>query len=100
MPYNPNDLNYNTKQSRIASFDDFVSNKKEELDELEKIDRSFLKNDNDEYNLPNLKKLKYNKVTNKLDDLSKEEVKDNIKSISSKKKKHKYKAIIPSQQKN
>jgi len=89
-----NNPNYQTPYSKIQHFDDFELNKGKELDELEKMNRSsFQKNPEDVYNLPLKKKLKYNKVTHKYDDLSKDEVKDKIKSIDMKKPKHEYKII-------
>ena len=89
-----NTPNYQTPHSNIQHFDDFEMNKGKELDELEKMKRSsFQENPEDVYNLPLKKKLKYNKVTHKYDDLSKDEVEDKIKSIDMKKPKHKYKII-------
>lgn len=89
-----NNPNYQTPYSNIQHFDDFELNKVKELDELEKMNRSsFQKNPEDVYNLPLKKKLKYNKVTHKYDDLSHDEVKDKIKNIDVKKSSHKYKII-------
>lgn len=82
----PNTQNYKTNTSKISNFTDFEQKKGEELEELEKTKRSFVNNDKEQYNLPNLKKQKYNKVTRKMDTLSKEEIEDRIKSIETERK--------------
>ncbi|NBO22828.1 hypothetical protein EBU94_05750 [bacterium] len=89
-----NTANYQTPYTNIQHFNDFEANKGKESDELEKMKRSsFQKNPEDVYNLPMKKKLKYNRVTNKYDDLSKDEVEDKIKNIGIEKPSHKYKII-------
>lgn len=101
MPFNTNDPNYQTKHSRVFSFNDFEENIRKEKEDLEKIDRDSIKPD-DEYNrIPGNPSTKYNRVTRKLDKLSKSEVKDKLKSIEDevgKSPKHKWKTKIPTQQ--
>lgn len=76
-----NTPNYQTSNSKITHFRDFTDNVKKERDELEDINRSFTKNDNQVGNLSDITKKKFNKVTRKIDDLSKDEVEDKIKSM-------------------
>ena len=92
---NDSSQTYNTKQSKVRNFGDFERNKKEELDDMKKVQRSFTKNDDDVYNLPNTTKFKFNKVTHKMDDLSKAEVEDFIEDMEeeSETPKHKYKIV-------
>lgn len=91
MPYNPNDPNYQTSKSRVSSFSDFESNLDKEKDELEEIGRSELNNDSEIHQIPGNGKHKFNKVTRKIDTLSKAEIKDRLKNIETKKSNHKYK---------
>jgi hypothetical protein len=89
-----NTQNYQTSTSRISHFRDYTDNIHSEKDELETVNRQYTKNDDDRYNLPDLKKLRFNKVTRKMDDLSQGEVQDTIKSLEDegvKKTDHKYK---------
>lgn len=76
-----NTQNYQTKNSRIQSFKDFNDKIGCEESELSKMNRNALSNEDDVYDLPNEKRLKFNKVTYKMDDISKEEVKDKLKAI-------------------
>lgn len=71
-----NNKEYNTPESELKNFKDFDSDKKG----LEEEERNFLKNP-DGYNLPNKKKLRYNKVTKTWQDVSKDEVSDKIKQL-------------------
>lgn len=80
MPYNPNDPNYQTKMSRVMSFNDFEQEKTEELDELKKMKRNFKKR-GELNSVPGERKHKYNRVTHKIDDLSSEEVLDKIDAL-------------------
>src|SRR5574343_68045 len=98
MPYEPNDQNYQTSNSRIASFNDFNSNLKKEKEELKKVGRSTVKNNDETHQLPGNRRLKFNRDTRKMDDLSKGEVKDKLDSIKIEDTKHKWKANIPEQQ--
>jgi len=89
-----NTQNYQTSTSRISHFRDYTDNINSEKDDMETMDRQFIKNDDNIYNLPNTKRLKFNKVTRKMDDVSKDELKDTIKSLEDsgvKKDKHTYK---------
>jgi hypothetical protein len=91
-----NTQNYQTPNSRIQHFSDFTDNVGAEKDELNKVKRSFLDNEDRVHNLPNVTKMKYNKVTNKMDNLSKDEVTDKIKSLEDdgvKKTDYKFKIV-------
>lgn len=74
-----NNVNYNTKQSDVKAFSDFVPD--EEKKSLEDTKRNYLKNDGGKYNLPNKTRLRFNKVTKTWQDVSKKEVKDKIKAL-------------------
>lgn len=76
-----NTQNYQTPNSIIQHFSDFTDNQGDEKEELKKVDRSFTDNEDQSYNLPNVTKYKYNRVSNKMDDMSKDQVKDKIKSL-------------------
>jgi len=89
----PNTPNYKTKFSNLSTFRDFTQNTEEEKEELGKINRSFQKNDNDTYELPNISKYKYNKVTRKLEDDSRPEISDKLKSIETEKENKKFKIV-------
>lgn len=89
----PNTQNYKTQFSNLSSFKDFTQNVDKEEEDLEKINRSFQKNDNDTYELPNLQKSRYNRVTRKIDTDSKPQVKDRLKSIESEKTDKKFKIV-------
>lgn len=80
MPYNTNDPNYQTKNSRIASFNDFEENILDETEELKKLNRDKHNSIEDKQVIGN-KKFKFNKVTHKMDDISSDEVKDRLDSI-------------------
>jgi hypothetical protein len=89
-----NTQNYQTSTSRISHFRDYTDNIQSEKDDMEQMDRQYLRNEDDVHNLPNVKRLKFNKVTRKMDDISQAEVKDTIKSLEDsgvKKTNHKYK---------
>jgi len=93
MPYNPNDPNFQTRQSRVASFKDFTDNIGKEKDELKKMNRSSFANPGELNQIPGGRKHKYNKVTHKIDDISKAEVIDKIEDIGGEESKHKYKIV-------
>jgi len=96
MPYNPNDPNFQTKNSRVLSFNDFEENIGKEKEELKKVNRSFKKPDSEINQTPGNPKFKYNKVTHKIDTLSKAEVEDDLDAIEDmgvKDKGHKYKIV-------
>lgn len=88
-----NTQNYQTPYSRIQHFKNFDDNKGQEKSELKKIKRSYVNNEDDVHNLPNLKKYKNNRVTNKIDDSSKDEVEDKIEVIDIDEPKHVYRII-------
>ena len=73
-----NNVNYNTKQSDVKSFSDFVP--AAEVKELTKMSDSSIKNDEQRYTLPSNNKLKYNKVTKTWQSKSRDEVKDALKA--------------------
>ncbi len=96
MPYNPNDPNYQTKSSRVLNFDDFDKNINKEKEELKKMNRSSVKPDSEINQTPGNLKFKYNKVTHKMDNISKSEIEDNIEAIEDlgiKDKHHKYRLV-------
>lgn len=89
-----NTQNYQTTNTKIQHFKDFSNNIGREKEDLEKIKRSFSDNEDQVHNLPNLTKMKYNLVSNKMDNLSQDQVDDKIKSIKDEvgeKPDHKYK---------
>lgn len=91
------DNTYKTKNSTIQHFNDFSNNIEVEKDELKKMRRSsFLTNDDQVHNLPNATKYKFNRVTRKMDDISKGIVSDKIKTIDDDGEKdstHKFKIV-------
>lgn len=89
----PNTPNYKTQFSNLSSFKDFTQNIDSEEEDLKKVNRSFQKNDNDTYELPNLQKSKYNRVTRKMDVDSKPQIEDKIKSIETEKETKKFKIV-------
>lgn len=93
MPYNPNDPNFQTSHSRVASFKNFIDNIGKEKEELKKMNRSSFENPGELNQTPGGRKHKYNKVTHKIDDLSKAEVVDDTKSIDGEENEHKYKIV-------
>lgn len=66
---------------KVANFKDFVSNLPQELEELKDVKRSFRHEQGEVGNIPNKSKYKYNKVTHKLGDVSKDQVQDKIDAI-------------------
>jgi len=83
MPYNPNSPSYQTSQSRVMSFNDFEQRKGEEKEELAQMKRNFKKR-GEMHDAPGETKNKWNKVTNKIDHLSHEEVEDNLEALEEK----------------
>jgi hypothetical protein len=88
-----NTPSFSTKNSRIAHFKDFTRNLPKEEQDLDKVKRSFLSNEEEVYDLPNVAKTKYNRVSHKWEEDSKEEIQDKEKSIKIKKPSHKYKVV-------
>ena len=89
-----NTQNYQTSNTKVQHFSDFTDNIGAEKDELEKVGRSFNKNEDDVHNLPNLTKMKFNRVTRKMDTLSKDEINDRIAALTDDKKSdHKFKIV-------
>lgn len=90
-----NTQNYQTSNTRVQHFSDFTDNIGAEKDELKKVGRSFNKNEDDFHNLPNLTKMKFNKTTRKMDNLSKDEINDRIAALTDgdKKTDHKFKIV-------
>jgi len=80
MPFNQNDQNYQTKNSRVLNYNDFSSNIGKEKEELKKLKRS-QKNSDEIHQVPGNKQYKFNKVTHKIDDLSKDEIADKLDAI-------------------
>lgn len=98
MQFNTNDQNYQTSNSRVLNFNRFSSNLKKEKDELQKMAGMSVKNDDEKHQVPGNTSYKFNKVTNKMDDMTPAEVKDKEEAIELDKPKHKYKAHVPTQQ--
>jgi hypothetical protein len=71
-----NNKEYNTPESELKNFNDFDSDKKG----LKEEERNFLQNP-DGYNLPNKKKMRFNKITKTWQDVSEEDIKDKIKHL-------------------
>jgi DNA-binding protein YbaB len=71
-----NTNNYNTPYSKVYNFKNF--NADTEIKDLGKTKRSFVKNYDDVYELPNNKKMYFNKVTKTMQSLSKDEIDDKI----------------------
>jgi hypothetical protein len=67
------------KTQYVNHFRDFDANKEKE--ELKKLKRSFNKNEDDIYELPNTNKPHFNNVSKKMQFLSKDEIKDKIEAI-------------------
>jgi hypothetical protein len=74
-----NTNNYNTPYSKVYNFKNF--NADTEIKDLGKTKRSFVKNYDDVYELPNNKKMYFNKVTKTMQSLSKDEIDDKIEAI-------------------
>lgn len=81
MTYKDGTPTYNNGNRKVFHFDDFVNNINDEEKELKKVKRSFTKNDDNVYNLPNKTKYKWNKVTKKMDDLSQDMIDDKIDAV-------------------
>lgn len=71
-----NTNNYNTPYSKVYNFKNF--NADTEIKDLGKTKRSFVKNYDDVYELPNNKKMYFNKVTKTMQSLSKDEIDNKI----------------------
>jgi hypothetical protein len=71
-----NTNNYNTPYSKVYNFKNF--NADTEIKDLGKNKRSFVKNYDDMYELPNNNKMYFNKVTKTMQSLSKDQIKDKI----------------------
>jgi len=72
-----NNPNFNTKY--LQPFKDF--DPKKEKENLNKLKRSFNKNEDDMYELPNNKKMHFNNVAKTMQSLSKDEIKDKLDAI-------------------
>jgi vacuolar-type H+-ATPase subunit I/STV1 len=76
--YRDNTPNYNV--NKVMKFSDF--DKEIQKKETEDLKRGYIKN-SDKHQMPGNKKLKYNELTGKMDDISMAEVEDKLKSLSS-----------------
>ena len=80
MTYKDNQPTFNVNR-KVVNFKDFLANPDAEKEELKKMDRQNKPNsDEHQKNFAN-SRYKYNKVTHKMDDLSPDEIKDNIEAI-------------------
>ena len=77
MTYKENTPTFNSGNRKIVNYKDFIQNEPQEEQELKDIKRSFKKSEvgTQEH------KLKYNKVTHKMDDLVEGEVDDKLDSL-------------------
>ena len=75
--YKQNTPTFNVDR-KISTFKDFTSNVQKEIEDLEDVKRSFRHEEDNIGNIANVHKTKYNKVTHKLDQLSKPEVQDKL----------------------
>lgn len=88
--FKPNTNNYRTKYSKISQFHDYTDNISSEEEDLKAVKRSFTQDHDSEYELPNLTKYRYNRVTRKNDDVSKDEVLDQLEEMPKPKKEREY----------
>lgn len=88
--FKPNTNNYRTKYSKISQFHDFTDNISSEKDDLESVKRSYDQDHDSDYEIPNLFKYKYNRVTRKIDDKTKAEVLDELEEMPNPKKEKEY----------
>lgn len=65
---------------KIVSFEDY--NRESEKSELQKVSRGFSKNTSDGHQIPGNTKMVYNKVTRKIDNVTKDMVDDKIHSMT------------------
>lgn len=79
MTYKTNTPNYNGKS--VSNFSDFIDNIESEKEELKSVKRSINPNHDDTQKYPKNSKLKFNKITRKMDDLTLPEIEDKIDSI-------------------
>jgi hypothetical protein len=94
----PSSPKFRTDQSKVQKFDEFEQNIEQEYDDLKKIYRNFVNNDDQIYQLPNRgsDKSRFDKIKNKIDtNISRSEIEDRIRSIekdnpSIKDRMHKY----------
>jgi Skp family chaperone for outer membrane proteins len=70
------DLTYNAGDRKVTNFKDFIQQLPNEKEELTKVRRSFKKNDASIGQSE--RKLKYNKVTHKLDDVGESDINDKL----------------------
>ena len=79
--YKHNTPTFNTDR-KVANFADFTDNLPQEAAELKDLEKGLSKHEeNDVGNISNKKKLHWNRVTHKMDDLSKDEVKDKLDTL-------------------
>ncbi len=78
--YKTNTQNYNI-DTKIKYYRDFIDNEKEEIDDLKKTKKSFIKNQNNVGNIGNKTKFKWNKTTKKIDDISLDIIDDKIEEL-------------------
>lgn len=89
-----NTQNYQTSNTRIQHFSDYNDNISKEKEDLKRVKRSYVDNEDQVHNLPNVSKFKYNRVSNKMDDVSQDQIDDRIESTDViKTPKHKYKIV-------
>lgn len=87
-----NTNNYNTPYSKVYNFKNF--NADTEIKDLGKTKRSFVKNYDDMYELPNNNKMYFNKITKTMQTLSKDQIKDKIEAAEDYKEEEKKESKI------
>lgn len=92
MNYKDNTPTYNVNR-KIVNFKDF--NPKEEEQDLQKIKRSIDPNTPDKQQHIGNSKYKYNKVTHKMDDISIDEINDDLESIEERYKQDTITMTVP-----
>jgi hypothetical protein len=75
-----NQPTYNTNRN-VTNFGDFCANIDSEKEELKKMKRQTIPNTPGRHQIPGNRRLKFNKVTRKMDDISPYEINDKIDSI-------------------
>jgi flagellar basal body rod protein FlgB len=79
MNYKTNTPNYKSKN--VSNFRDFIDNLEDEKSELNHMNRDMISNSDTVQKYTKNSKFKYNRVTRKMDDLSKPEINDKLSDI-------------------
>lgn len=79
MTYKTNDLNYNTRN--VSNFSDFIDSIDQEKSDLKNVRRSMNKNNVETQSYTKNSKYKFNHITRKMDDMTIDEIDDDIDSL-------------------